>query len=365
MGGGVLIERKIIEMMGKIEVPKETSQKAEELLARELLGLEKKMEPHSERVEKRTSVVMKNRRSSMNKIVGASTAVAMLAIAVIGVSLGVKKDRMNIATPKVTANVTATPQDEVLQSLKRGNVYRLRQGKNLIDLDLDGVKEEIILENKSSDVTHKPYAIHLGKQTIEGEVDREDGLQLCAAMLTGDKRSVQLMFTKQYGSDDYLTDIYNYENGALVKVGTVAEDVDNIKPEEDGSFAIYQPGGTLGLWKNSIVRIVNNEHKVGEITGKYCIKEEDQVEKEKEFRYSITALMQVAMYGDMDPGSNKIAFFQAGEKGKTIKVIDGRWLYLENSKGQKGYLEISPEDFVIDGKIIEGWKVFEGLPYAG
>ena len=358
------MERRIMQMLDKVEVPQETSRKAEELLIRELLGENLDEHLNEREEEMHASISLEHRRENkMKRVLGTSMAAAAAVAIMVGTTahVGLKGEK------KVSVATTRKPvvTNEFIEGLKDGKVYKLKEGTNFIDLDLDGTKEEIYVETKSSDVYDKPYTIKLGKQVIEGEVDHEEGIQVRAAMLTKEKDSVQIMFTSEYGSDDCKTQIYNYEKGALVKVGTVAENVDLIKPKNDGSFHIIQPGGPLGEWKNTLVNLVENDHQDIEISGKYRIEEKDEFEDEHPFKYQIKAMQNVKMYTSMDRSSKQTLGFITGQSGKTLKVINNRWLYVENSKGQRGYLEITPTDFFIDGRVVNGWEVFEGLPYAG
>ncbi len=358
------MERRIMQMLDKVEVPQETSRRAEELLMRELLGegLEEHLNEGEE--EMHTSISLEHRRENkMKRFIGTSVAAAAGLAIMVGTTMhtGVKREKHTTVVTTQKPVVT----NEFLEDLKGGKVYELKEGTNYIDLDLDGTKEAIYVETKSSEFSHKPYTIKLGEQVIKGEVDHEEGIQVRAAVLTKEKDSVQIMFTSEYGSDDCKTQIYNYENGALVKVGTVAENVELINPKSDGSFRINQPGGPLGEWKTSLVELVENENSDVEVSGRYRIEEKDQFQEEHPFEYQIRALQNVKMYASMDRNSKQKIGFAKGQSGKTLKVINNRWLYVENSKGQRGYLEITPTDFWIDGKVVNGWDVFEGLPYAG
>ncbi|MDO5519937.1 MAG: hypothetical protein Q4G58_05545 [bacterium] len=245
------------------------------------------------------------------------------------------------------------------------SIYSLKEGKNYIDLDLDGKKEEIELKNKSTGTSIVDFEITLGDQIIKGSVDREDGLKLRAAALTKESNSIQLMFTHQYLSDDYLTDVYNYENKKLVKVGTFCDEVDKIKIADDGSFQINQPGGILGTWKDSTVHMVKNTYTDSKITGSYCLEEITQFDQEIPFEYSIKAIKNVKVYKSMDCNGGYAKELKVGDKAKTIKVIDGKWLYLQAESGENGYLELNLEDLIINGTPVRGWEVFDGLPYAG
>ncbi|MDO5521058.1 MAG: hypothetical protein Q4G58_11260 [bacterium] len=265
--------------------------------------------------------------------------------------------------PSQVTSITATPA--VTTKVADRTFYQLKEGKNYIDLDLDGKKEEIELKNSPTGTSMVDFVITLGNQTIKGSVDREEGLKLRAAALTKEAASIQLLFTHQYFSDDYLTDVYNYENKQLVKVGTFCDEVDNIKVAEDGSFAINQPGGILGTWKDSTVHMVKNTNVNSEITGNYSLEETTAFDKEIKFEYKVKTIMDVKLYKSMDRNSGYAAQLKVGDKAKTIKVVDGKWLYLETESGEEGYLEVNFEDFIIAGTAVKGWEVFDGLPFAG
>lgn len=356
------MERRIIEMLDKIEVPEETSRAAEELLMRELVHKGPKVQEEKDKEgETYMKVQVQHKTNGVFKIMGASAATL---VAVAGITAAATFHGSNSSSNPVITTSTAIPKDEITETLKARKPYKLKEGKNLIDLDLDGKKEEVTLKNIDTDTSVKEFKITLGNQTISGEVDREGGVKLYAFMMTEAKDSVQLVFTDQYLSEDYTSQVYNYENGRLVQVGTFQSEVDQIALQSDGSFEIVQQNGVLGTGRRSIVRMVKNTGKNPDITGTYCLQEEDQFEKEMIFEYDITALQKVTMYKEMDRNSGTAGTFVTGEKGQTLKVYDGKWLYLENEKGEKGYLEIQLTNILLNGESVVGWEVFDGLPFV-
>ncbi|MDO5293697.1 MAG: hypothetical protein Q4F05_13235 [bacterium] len=358
------MERKLMEMLDKVEVPVETSKKVEELLMRELVHKNSRNVEENKRKSNKEDVRMNaqlaSKKGNVLRIMGGSAAA--LAITA-GLATGIFALKGTTNKSFQVASITASPQ--VTSRVTDRTCYSLKEGKNYIDLDLDGNKEEIELKNTATGTSTVDFEITIGDEKIKGSVDREEGLKLRATALTKEADSVQLMFTYQYLSDDYLTNVYNYENKKLVKVGTFCDEVDRIKLTDDGSFIINQPGGILGEWKDTTVRMVENNHNDADITGKYCLEETTQFDHEISFKYSITALQNVDLYKSMDRNGGSVTQIKTGEKAETIKVIDGKWLYLETESGEKGYLELNLEDFIIDGNPVIGWEVFEGLPYAG
>lgn len=357
-----------MEMLDKIEVPAETSKKAEELLMRELVQkqpsdqADKKDETVKEEIRMNTQLI--NKKRNLLKIMEGTAAALVVTAGLAAGALALRGGSDQSSQTNQAATITETPQPSITNVTDR-TFYKLKEGKNYIDLDLDGEKEEIVLKNSSTGTSMVDFEITLGDQTIKGSVDREEGLKLRAAALTKEADSVQLLFTNQYFSDDYLTDVYNYENKKLVKVGTFRDEVDNIKVNDDGSFKINQPGGILGTWKETTVQMVENNHSDSKITGNYCLEETTLFDEKIKFEYTVKTIKDVKLYKSMDRNGGYATQLKVGDKAKTLNVIDGKWLYLQAESGETGYLEVDLENFVIDGKAVIGWEVFAGLPYAG
>lgn len=218
------------------------------------------------------------------------------------------------------------------------------------DLDGDGTVEQITCECESNDVERGDYVLSIGNATYPIYLDNPTD-SIYVSHMTKYDESLQVLIDEFGPSDDCETNIFCYEEGKIIYLGSVGGLVSDIKSLGDGLYETTERAQTLQTWYHPRKFYVTGDGYIYNNNDSETKLEKALVRMPNELYPVGTRVILKCNLALLQTQESKREEVQL-QQGQCVTLVasdDEEWLYLQSDEGQSGWIRIKDVGDFFDG----------------